>query len=514
MARAPLRSLAGPEPIARLRRRLETQALARWARTQPDSAVLAGLLLVGLALRTYFVFAWRPALTGYSDSGIYFQDGVQSVWTDPLRTVGYSMFLRVLHGITPHLILVTIVQHLLGLITAALYFFMLRRCGGPRWLGLIPATVIALFGDQLFIEHAALSDAGFIFLLAVMLYCTIRARPTDPTLRSSLLWAAAAGFAGGFAVWDREAALELAPVLALWLVFCHGRPTRRSLLIGVASLLAAASTVEGYIQWRQADTNLSGLTTNGNWNIYGRVAPWADCRYFTPPVGTRALCQYTPVASRGWLGSRDYIFHTASPAQQLIGPPYVVSKDPYAMRRLLEFSESAIAGEPLQYLDAIGRDTLRLFDPDLPSWGAGSAQGLIDYLTKGSDGHGHDLFVTYWQNLFYPHDGPEHRGTIGPLSAWEKLTRITGVWMGVLLVLLLASPWLAPPGLRSVAVLFGLVSLALLFFPILTTAYDYRYTIPAFAPMFAVGGISAWGLWLRIQARRHGGSVGGPRPVT
>jgi len=47
--------------------------------------------------------------------------------------------------------------------------------------------------------------------------------------------------------------------------------------------------------------------------------------------------------------------------------------------------------------------------------------------------------------------------------------------------------------------------LLLLLLPILTTAYDYRYTLPAFAPLFAVSTISAWGLWLRIQARRAAG---------
>lgn len=480
--------------------------MAAWARggAHREYTVLVGLLVVGLVLRTYFMFAWHPALTGYSDSGIYFQDGVQSVWTDPIRTVGYSMFLRVLHGINPHLILVTIVQHILGLMTAALYFFMLRRSTGPRWLGLIPAAAIALAGDQLFIEHAALSDALFIFLLAAMLYCTIRARPNEAALRSSLLWAAGSGLVAGLGVWDREAALELIPLLALWLVFGYGRPTRRSLLIGLVSLLAAVATVEGYVQWRHAATGLSGLTTNGNWNIYGRVAPWADCSDFTPPAGTRALCQYTPASQRGWQDNSEYyIYSSASPAYELIGPAYEVSKDPYAMRRLLEFSESAIAGEPLEYLYAVWRDTIRLFDPSAGSWGDLSAQEFMNYMTSGIDGHGHNEFVTYWQNLLYPHDGPEHRGSIGALEEWEALTRLSGVPMALLLLLALASPWLAPVGLRAVSILCGLVSLLLLFVPILTKSYDYRFVVPTLGPMFAVGAISTWGLWLRIQARRH-----------
>jgi hypothetical protein len=484
------------------------------AAARPDYAVLIGLLLAGLALRTYFTFAWHPALTGFSDSGIYFQDGVQSVWTDPIRTVGYSMFLRVLHGISPHLILVIIVQHLLGLVTAAVYFFTVRRVGGPRWLGLIPAAAIALAGDELFIEHAALSETLCIVLLALMLYCAVRAHTSERGWRRGAGWAAAAGLAAGFGVWDREASLALIPLLAMWLVFSHGRPTRWALLIGLTSLIAAAAAVEGYIQWRHADTGLSGLTTNGDWVIYGRVAPWADCRYFTPPAGTRALCEYTSPAQRSLNSPDVYMYSPASPAQRLLGPPYVISKDPYAMRRLLEFSESAIAGQPLEYLHAVWLDTIRLFDPDAKSFGSLSAQGLMDSFIKGFDGHGHNPFVTYWQNLLYPHDGPEHRGSIGALKEWEKLTRISGLPMAVLLILLLASPWLAPPPLRTLAILFSLVSLVLLFVPILTHGYDYRYVIPALGPMVAGGGISGWGLWLRVAARRRSElPVVRPRPL-
>ena len=50
------------------------------------------------------------------------------------------------------------------------------------------------------------------------------------------------------------------------------------------------------------------------------------------------------------------------------------------MQRLLEFSESAIAAQPLEYLYAVWRDTLRLFDPEAKSFGDLSAEGFTDYL--------------------------------------------------------------------------------------------------------------------------------------
>jgi hypothetical protein len=129
------------------------------------------------------------------------------------------MFLRVLHAISPHLLLVVRSSSMrLGLFAAVLFFCAVRRCGGPRGLGLAPAAIIALGGDELFIEHAALSEALFIFLLSAMLYCAVRALDGGPG------WAALAGLCAGLGVWDRIASVAMIAVIALWLTFSAGRP--------------------------------------------------------------------------------------------------------------------------------------------------------------------------------------------------------------------------------------------------------------------------------------------------
>jgi hypothetical protein len=237
---------------------------------------LALLLGVGLVLRVWFLLIWSPAISGYSDSGIYFQGAVSSLWSDPIRTVGYSMFLRLLHGIVPHLILVIIVQHLLGLIAALLFFLAVRRCGGPRGLGLAPAAMIALGGDELFLEHSALSDSLFIFLLSAMLYCAVRGA------QGAARWAALAGLCGGLGAWDRGTGIAMVAVIAVWLLFSAGRPTRRTIAVGLLSLVVSLATVGAYVEWRHAASGLSGLTSNNAWNLYSRVGPWADCTKFTP----------------------------------------------------------------------------------------------------------------------------------------------------------------------------------------------------------------------------------------
>lgn len=460
-------------------------------RQHPELACLGALLILGIAARFYVSFAWRPAFTGYSDSGIYFQGAYQDIWADPIRTAGYGMFLAVLHWISPHLLLVSVVQHLLGLCAGVLLFLTVRRIGGPPWLGLVPAAVIVLGGPELIIEHAALSEAVYIFLLSVTLYCAVRA------WRGGLGWAALAGLCLGLSVWDRAASVSLLPVIPLWLLFCRGRPTRRTMATAALALVVGVATVGVYVQWRQLATDQSGLTTNGNWNLYGRVASWADCSKFTPPGGTEQLCDRTPLSQRADRNGEWYIYRTDSPAQLLLGLPFEVSRDPYAMDRLWNFSMTAIESQPLDYLNAVWHDAVRVIDTDHPSDGALSADAFIDYLVKGLG----DNFVNYWQTREYPNDSIHH-GAIGALKQWEKITRIDGVVMALLLALCCAAPWVVVGEARSAARLLSAVTLVLLFFPVITKGYDYRFMIPAFGVLTATAALSAWSLTARVRLRR------------
>jgi hypothetical protein len=502
---------SAPSPLKRIRTTgAPLRVVRQTVRSLPkkiarDRVLLAltALLVAGLALRVWLVLVWRPAMTGYSDSGIYFQDSVESIWTDPIRTQGYTMFLRVLHGISPHLIVVPIVQHLLGLVVAVLIFLTVRRCGGPVWLGLVPAAAIALAGDELFVEHAPLSDALLIVLLVAMLYCAIR------TLPGSFRWSAATGLFVGLGVWERGAGLVMVGLVPLWLLFSHGRPGRRTLISATLSLVVAVGTVGVYVGWRKAESGLPGtLTTNNAWNLYGRVGPWADCTKFSPPAGTSELCEAATPAERGYRrGDEDYIYGPNSPAQRLFGPPFRVSSYPHATELLQKWSQAAILGQPLDYLHAVWLDTIRLFDPNAHSYSDMSADEMIGWFLYGPDQRsGINRFVEYWQSLLYPNDPPPYRGNIAPLKAWEEVTRLDGALMGILLTLCLLAPWSlggrarerAPWG-RSAAILFALTALALLFFPILVKGYDYRFVIPAYAPLFAGGALSAWGLALRMR---------------
>lgn len=475
----------------------EPGSAERWIRANPALFAIEVLLGIGVVLRIWMTVVWSPAITGYSDTGIYFTGAVESVWSDPIRMVGYSMFLRLLHELSPHLIAVVIVQHAMGLGAAVLLFLAMLRSGAPWWLGLVPAAVIAIGGDELFIEHAALSDALFVFLIAAMLYCTIRAS------EDRLWWAALAGLCAGLSVWDRTVGLSLVMVMPVWLAFSSGRVTRRSLEVGLLSLAVALLTVGVYSAWRSAATDMPGaLTSNNAWNLYGRVAPWADCEEFTPPTGTEALCEETPAAERGYRSGEEYIYGGESPAQLLYGPPYVLASDPTAMEQMQDWSEAVVRAQPLDYLHAVWRDTLRLFRPQAPAYGDLTADAMIAYMLNGPDRYsGRNDFVESWQSQLYPDDPPARHGNIEPFRVWEAMTRIVNLWMLISLALCLASPWLLSGRARAAAILFGLTALMLVFFPIVGKAYDYRFMVPAYAPLVAAAALGGWGLTTKVRLK-------------
>ncbi|MEA2353345.1 MAG: hypothetical protein QOJ14_1759, partial [Thermoleophilaceae bacterium] len=172
---------------------------------------LAILLALGVALRILFMLAYRPALLGYPDTSVYLTGATGDLFWDPLRVVGYPAFLRLVRVFSSDLSFATLVQHGLGVATAVLLYVTVRRIGGPRWVALVPAAVVLLGGDQLFFEHAILSESLFGLLVAGALYAAVR-------VADGWWWAAAAGVLVGLCTTVRLAGLVLAPLLAAWLL--------------------------------------------------------------------------------------------------------------------------------------------------------------------------------------------------------------------------------------------------------------------------------------------------------
>ncbi len=110
-------------------------------------------------------------------------------------------------------------------------------------------------------------------------------------------------------------------------------------------------------------TGYTGLIRAGAWNLYGRVAPFADCGKFTPPAGTAVLCEDTLRSERP--GSSEYLF-ASSPGTRAFGfpdygGPTLSSDADYA--KIEAFSLAVILGQPSDYLAAVARDCWRYVQP-------------------------------------------------------------------------------------------------------------------------------------------------------
>ena len=453
----------------------------------PARIMLVGLCAAGILVRVALILSVH-ALT-YPDSGNYLESTVAGLWSDPLRTAGYPMFLRVLRAITPHLLLVIVLQHVMGVAAALLLFAIMRRLGAPTGLALVPCAAVLLSGDELLIEHALLSEAVFTPLLIATLYCAVRAR------RSGVAWAAVAGVCAGLSVWTRVAALPLLVTGPVWLVLCERRPTPRTLALGAVSLIVGLATVAVYTEWHYLESGQGGLVTGDGWDLYGRVAPFADCRQFTPPAGTESLCEAQPPAQRPpaqtgvW-----YVFNRSSPAVRSIGPAED-TPEPGDMARLQRFSLAAIEGQPLDYLHDVSQDAIRLIDPSHASSNSLTASVLMTALFTRRKPTGS---IAYWQRRAYPGDPLKH-GRAGPFRSWEKLTRITGVPFVVLLVLSLLAPWSVRGDARSETRLIVGTTLVLLLFPLFVRGYEYRFVIPLLGPFVVGASLGGWGLLQRLR---------------
>lgn len=482
---------------ARAWRRQAPQAARR-----PETIALAVIILAGLLLRIAFVLQWRPALIGFPDAAVYIDDARTGIFNDPLRVGGYSEFLVLLHAIRAHLSFVIEVQHVLGLASGLLLFGAVRRAGLSAGIALVPVAVVVLGGSELFIEHAPLTEALFIFLVDLSLYSLIR------TWKGRWGWAAAwalfAGVALGAAVDVRSVGLMLAPVLIVVSALCAPRAWRVRLLCVLVAALGAALPIEAYLQAHQQSQGYGGFAGTGYFDLYARVAPFAECSKFTPPAGTRKLCISTPPDQRP--GHDYWEFTLLSPAVRVYGEPDSYVPRPHENSQLRSFAVAAILGQPWTYLEYVGRDLVRIVDPSFPS----SPYGATGITGEGYGSSPEQLLGYYFNpgfsntvqiqvSAYYPDDGVVHHN-VGFFLTYERDTRIEGPLMALLLLLAFAAPLVTRGAERRTACLFGVTALILLVGPILTSEYDYRFTIPAFGALAATAAIGGSGV-LRGAAR-------------
>jgi hypothetical protein len=463
----------------------------RVLRASRGALVVATVFAAGVALRIAFLVIYRPAFLGIPDTGSYLDAAHRGLFDNIYDPAGYPLLIRVLHAIYPHLSLLIVVQHALGVGTAALTYLAVRRVTGSTLLGLIPAALVLFDGYALWVEHTPITETLFAFLVAAVLYVAIRA--SEGRVRLLVLDGVLIAIAGTV----RPIGFTLIVVVAPWILWAlrfraparsHARARERSLAL-LAVLAPMLVVGAGYVLVQRAVTGYTGITKDSGRILYAQAARFADCSKFTPPAGTAALCETTPSEERGSFNQYLTGFpdgakqvtpggRSVSPAWRVFGPP------PAGNSKLEAFGIAAILHQPLDYLGQIVGDFHYYWSDHHRAFIAAAAR--VD--------PGIDRIVTSYYNT-----GPGVSSDgLGFLRWYGDTIEVNGVLMIVLLLAPLTALLVADRRVRRAAVLFAAAGWLLPLASDAAASVDPRFMLPAYGPLAAAAAI---GLGRRRSAR-------------
>ena len=171
------------------------------------------LVILGLLLRILAAIGSWPTMQTLEDG--YQVYAKSNPFMDPQHPAGYSLILAALGAATRQVAALIVLQHLLAFASALLLGAATRRITGSAWAGLLPAGMILLGADHIFLEHVVMSESWEVLADSAALYAAVRALDEPlPWWR----WPLLTGMILGVAVMIRSAALPLVPVTILAMI--------------------------------------------------------------------------------------------------------------------------------------------------------------------------------------------------------------------------------------------------------------------------------------------------------
>ena len=455
----------------------------------PFGLGLGLLLAAAVALRAWTMVAYWPAVLTENahDGACYVRAAHGGLGRCGAEPSGYPLFLRLAHAVSDHLAFAIGVQHVLGLAAGVLVLLAVRAAGAPLWLGLLPAAVVWLNGDQLFLEHAPLSESLFTVVVAAAVFAAIRSQGA-----ASLAWPILAGALAVSALAVRTVALPLPALLVVVIGLASwrmGLRWRRTVAATAAAALVAAGAYAGL---RHHATGRFSVVVEGSGAIlYGRAAEFADCHKFTPPAGTAILCESTPPSRRP--GSPYYV-DEGGPALTHFGR--TIRQDP----RVGRFARAAIRHQPLDFLKLAAVEAVHYVDADVPPTRASDYVGP-SAVTFASGPPELDPDTVAEVGAFYAPARLSSGASGAGLHSYQSIFRLNGWAVLAALVLGLIGAFVAAGRVRWAIVLLLAVSLQLVLAPTLIHA-EWRYVVPAEGEIVAAAALGGWALLSRARAGR------------
>ena len=445
------------------------------------------MLVAGLALRVLLAASLWPVSITLDDA--YESYARTNPFNDPLHPAGYSAILAAIGALSRQVAVTITIQHGLGLVSAVLLWAAVRRVTGSRWVGLLPAAMVALNPDAIFLEHTIMSESWATLATSFGLYAAARAFG-----ESRPWWAAIAGAALGVSATIRTAGLPtiIVAAAAIWLA---SRAPRRW-LPALATLGAGAAVLAPFALANAAFGPRLGLTPAPGWYLYGRAAQFADCSRFTPPAGTQGLCERRPPSARP--GAAYYLFDPQSPALRRFGP--FGSRD----RLIGAWARRAIIAQPSDYISSVWQ-YLRVYW--VPSWEPPHRLNGTPLDPQLNPRYDLNIFLQAaikerLETYYDPFTQHKHRAGLAVVRRLQQIGRFGGTLLSLTTLLTLVGLIITRGRSRAGVVLFGFGGLSLIISPALSGTYAGRYTVPMAGPMVAAAAITVRELYLRVMARR------------
>lgn len=450
-------------------------------------AVLVALLVAGIALRLLTIISWWPTTVTLDDGYQVFAGS--NPFADPQHPAGYALILAALGAATRNVAAPVLLQHITGFVAALLLWAATRRVTGSRWAGLLPAAVVLLNPDQIFLEHAIMSESWAVLVTSVGLYAAVRAfDEPEPWWR----WPLLTGVALGLAVTIRTAGLLMIPVVVVALVLCRPRGSAGRRARWGPAVVAAVGAGTMLIAFASANASFGQRFEIGpspGWYLYGRVAQFADCRRFTPPRGTEVLCDRRPPAARP--AEWTYLFDPSAPAPRHFGR--------FGAQDSLvgAWAKRALRAQPGDYARSVWQ-YLRVYW--VPGWQPPRGTALDPQLDFTYTNAFFAAAIEHRLESFYrPFTVHPHRGGLELLRRWQRVGRFGGTALTLATLLTLVGLALGTRRSRAGVVLFGLGGLALIVAPALSGTYAGRYTVPMAGPLMAAAAIAIVELHRRLR---------------
>jgi hypothetical protein len=312
---------------------------------------------VSVIPRVIAALGFKPALL-IQDSFSYMKQSVQLLPLEELRPAGYPL---VLHLLQPFhsLLLVTTLQHLMGIALGAVIYAVLRTRGLPAWGATLAAAPTLFDSRQIWLESSILPDTLFILVLMIAVAILI-VRP-KPAIWQAVLVGLLVSWAS---VIRGNGAAIIVVVLAFLLVMRVGWKVFTACLAAFVVPLAAYALIF-FSEYGQFDiTDSTGLF------LWSRTMSFANCALIKPPPSLVPLCpenRSDVLAGPAPAWTVPTVLNDRTPAGYLWAPDawYRLDAHPgvnaYNNNLAMQFAERAIVAQPLDYLKTVGKEVLLTF---------------------------------------------------------------------------------------------------------------------------------------------------------